>query len=362
MTAAKIRLRLYAGLNEWALENLFAPRPGAIANCQASSGCAASDCEALLAAAGRMGPAQASRIGAGAPMPWRPQAAAPAGQPAPARRQAAPLRQLQREHNTGCRGYGAQPAYGAQRQGWGAQQQPAAATRLRRAAGVRRAARSGLGRAATAGTSGLRRVQHRRASGSAGRCRVGRRPAARRAAPRPAVAARRRRARRRSRAARPSTQRQRQEYLDRKKAEMEARKTKIVATAGGTERVQRGPASVAEAEAAGIDPAQIAAAPARQADAHQGCEGRGARAGRSRARGGRRRRRGAAGRREEAAARQLVPRGADGRPARQVQVVQPISSNHLASTRVRTPHSGRSAFQTMFCAQAGMLTFGCRPR
>ena len=27
MKAAKIRLRLYAGLNDWALENLFAPRP-----------------------------------------------------------------------------------------------------------------------------------------------------------------------------------------------------------------------------------------------------------------------------------------------------------------------------------------------
>ena len=57
-------------------------------------------------------------------------------------------------------------------------------------------------------------------------------------------------------------ERKRQEYLDRKKAEMEARKTKIVATAGGTERVQRGPSSAAEAEAVGIDPATVAAAPA----------------------------------------------------------------------------------------------------
>jgi hypothetical protein len=66
-------------------------------------------------------------------------------------------------------------------------------------------------------------------------------------------------------------ERKRQEYLERKKAEMEARKAKVVATAGGTDRVQRGPSSEAEAEATGVDmapeskPAAAAGKPAKGA-------------------------------------------------------------------------------------------------
>lgn len=49
--AAKVRLRLYAGLNEWALEAIFAPQPGVIAGCVREIGASQSDCEALVAAA-----------------------------------------------------------------------------------------------------------------------------------------------------------------------------------------------------------------------------------------------------------------------------------------------------------------------
>src|SRR5687767_11553883 len=65
MAAAKVRLRLYAGLNEWALESLFAPRPGAMATCTGPFGLRGPDCEALLAASGRMSMAEASRLGSG---------------------------------------------------------------------------------------------------------------------------------------------------------------------------------------------------------------------------------------------------------------------------------------------------------
>lgn len=49
--AAKVRLRLYAGLNEWALEAIFSPQPGVIAGCVRELGANQSDCEALVAAA-----------------------------------------------------------------------------------------------------------------------------------------------------------------------------------------------------------------------------------------------------------------------------------------------------------------------
>ena len=48
MTAAKIRLRLYAGLNEWALDNLFAPRPGAMATCTGQFGLRGKACDGLM--------------------------------------------------------------------------------------------------------------------------------------------------------------------------------------------------------------------------------------------------------------------------------------------------------------------------
>ena len=144
MTAAKIRLRLYAGLNEWALDNLFSPRPGAMTTCTGQFGLRGKDCEALLAAAGRMSPAQASKIGAGAPIAVAAAGRAPAGQPvagqAPGNRWGsynANAANYNRPTGYGAQqpaygaqrqGWGAQPAqpaYGAQRQGWGAQQPPA---------------------------------------------------------------------------------------------------------------------------------------------------------------------------------------------------------------------------------------------
>jgi hypothetical protein len=69
MGAAKIRLRLYAGLNEWALENLFAPRPGGIGRCQQEFGISLRQCEALVAAAGRVPAKEASKLAGGAPPP-----------------------------------------------------------------------------------------------------------------------------------------------------------------------------------------------------------------------------------------------------------------------------------------------------
>jgi hypothetical protein len=69
MGAAKIRLRLYAGLNEWALENLFAPQPGGIGRCQQEFGITLRQCEALVAASGRVPAEQASKLAGGAPPP-----------------------------------------------------------------------------------------------------------------------------------------------------------------------------------------------------------------------------------------------------------------------------------------------------
>lgn len=69
MSAAKIRLRLYAGLNEWALENLFAPQPGGIGRCQQEFGVTLRQCEALVAAAGRVPAEEASKLAGGAPPP-----------------------------------------------------------------------------------------------------------------------------------------------------------------------------------------------------------------------------------------------------------------------------------------------------
>jgi hypothetical protein len=70
-------------------------------------------------------------------------------------------------------------------------------------------------------------------------------------------------------------ERQRQAYLDRKKAEMEARKQKVVAVQAG-EEVHRGPASADEASAVGLSadsvakPAPAAAAPTKSAPAKPG--------------------------------------------------------------------------------------------
>ena len=77
MGEANVRLRLYAGLNEWALESLFPPRPGVVSSCQRDFGASRGDCEALVAAAGRIALSDAQQLAGGdasayagaAPMP-----------------------------------------------------------------------------------------------------------------------------------------------------------------------------------------------------------------------------------------------------------------------------------------------------
>lgn len=69
MAAAKVRLRLYAGLNEWALEAIFAPQPGVIAGCVRELGASQSECEALVAAAARSSVAQVRSIAGGSAAP-----------------------------------------------------------------------------------------------------------------------------------------------------------------------------------------------------------------------------------------------------------------------------------------------------
>lgn len=81
MAAAKVRLRLYAGLNEWALEAIFAPQPGVIAGCVREVGASQSECEALVAAAAKSSVAQIRSIAGG---PAGPAVAAPAYAAAPA--------------------------------------------------------------------------------------------------------------------------------------------------------------------------------------------------------------------------------------------------------------------------------------
>ena len=224
VAAAKVRLRLYAGLNEWALDNLFEPRPGAVAACTSSYGLTAKDCHALLAAGGRTSVADAARQGGGGAAPVAP---APAyGQPQPQYGYAQPAAQPSRfgRYDSGFRP--------------GAQPQPAAAA-------YGQPARPMYGQPARPvyGQPAARPMPVARPM-----------PAARPAPPppNPALAANRK----------AEYERKRQEYLERKKQEMEARKSKIVATAGGTDRVQRGPSSEAEAEAAGIEPSSVAPAAA----------------------------------------------------------------------------------------------------
>ncbi|HKP63251.1 MAG TPA: hypothetical protein VJV78_41220 [Polyangiales bacterium] len=80
MAAAKVRLRLYAGLNEWALEAIFTPQPGVIAGCVREVGASQSECEALVAAAARSSVAQIRPVagGSAAPGGYAAQGAAPA--------------------------------------------------------------------------------------------------------------------------------------------------------------------------------------------------------------------------------------------------------------------------------------------
>lgn len=66
MQGAKVRLRLFAGANAWALETFFRPVPGQIQNCQRNFSLDAEECEALVAAAGQVSVADARKLGAGA--------------------------------------------------------------------------------------------------------------------------------------------------------------------------------------------------------------------------------------------------------------------------------------------------------
>jgi len=84
MAAAKVRLRLYAGLNEWALEAIFAPQPGVIAGCVREIGASQSECEALVAAAAKSSVAQIRSIAGGPAAAAAPAPAYAAPAPAPA--------------------------------------------------------------------------------------------------------------------------------------------------------------------------------------------------------------------------------------------------------------------------------------
>ncbi len=68
MAAAKMRLRLYAGLNEWALGALFTAKPGAFAACTRDTGATQAECEALVAAAGNTSVAEVRNLAGGPPM------------------------------------------------------------------------------------------------------------------------------------------------------------------------------------------------------------------------------------------------------------------------------------------------------
>jgi len=65
ISAAKVRLKLYAGLNEFALESIFAPRKGAIATCERDVDLTKKECEALVAAAGKLPLSKAKRVASG---------------------------------------------------------------------------------------------------------------------------------------------------------------------------------------------------------------------------------------------------------------------------------------------------------
>ena len=221
MAAAKIRLRLYAGLNEWALENLFAARAGSMATCTTQFGLSKRDCQALLAAGGRVTLAEASKLGAGAPL-------VPVAQPAFAQTGAQTGAQPSRfgGYNSGFTAQA--PRYGAQPAAYVAPARPAAY-----AAPAARPMRQPVAAVQMAP-----------------------------AAPPPPSAA--------SIAERKAEYaRQREAYLERKKQEMAARKAKVVETAGGTQRIARGPGTADEAAVMGVAPSAgakaAAAAPAKVA-------------------------------------------------------------------------------------------------
>jgi hypothetical protein len=97
MATAKVRLKLYAGLNEFALEALFAPQAGAIAACVRDVDATQSECEALVAAAGNSSVSKIRRVAGGPP-------------PAPMMAAAPPV---QSGYGAPPAGYGAPPANGS---------------------------------------------------------------------------------------------------------------------------------------------------------------------------------------------------------------------------------------------------------
>lgn len=209
MAAAKVRLRLYAGLNDWALDNLFKPRSGAIARCQKDFGASEGECQSLVAASGRIALADARKLGGG-------QAVA-------------------------SRAPGAGSRFGQRPSRFG--------RRPSRFGGSRRAQPSRFGNAAS------RRPTPSRFGNAAARRPTPPRAAAPAARPKPSPAARQSAAERKA-----AYQARRQAYLERKKREMAERKAKLVAAAGGN-RAQRGPASEDEAAAAGVEMQKPAAKP-----------------------------------------------------------------------------------------------------
>jgi hypothetical protein len=121
MATAKVRLKLYAGLNEVALEALFAPKPGAIAACERDVGASHSECEALVAAAADSSVAKIRKV-AGGPAPMPMMAAAPPVQPGYG---ASGMSHFGGGYNSGFQGQGA-PAPQQQQQGFGGGYHPPA--------------------------------------------------------------------------------------------------------------------------------------------------------------------------------------------------------------------------------------------
>jgi len=269
MAAAKVRLRLYAGLNDWALDNVFAPKPGAIASCINSFQLQPNECEALIAAGGKTSLADAAKRGKGAAPGAAPaqsygfarqpqgggqgsygNARAQYGQGAAPRQYGQPQQQYGQPQPQGgyrpMQGYGQQQP--AQAYGGGYRAQPAAAPQYGYGARPAAAPAAGYARPAAAPAAGYARPAPMQP-----------RPVVAASAPPPSAA--------QVASRKAEYERKRQEYLDRKRQEMEARKSKVVATAGGTDRVERGPTSEAEAEAAGLDKSAVVKPTAAKAGA-----------------------------------------------------------------------------------------------
>jgi hypothetical protein len=116
MAAAKVRLRLYAGLNEWALESIFAPQPGVIAGCVREVGASQSECEALVAAAAKSTVAHIRSVAGGSAAPVAAAPVAPAyGGAAPAANGGGRFGRFSSGYQAAPAAaprYGAAPAYG----------------------------------------------------------------------------------------------------------------------------------------------------------------------------------------------------------------------------------------------------------